>query len=521
MAAAIAVPVLVAVAVAVAPSMWPSTGAATAVAGAGPAFGMTTPAPGLGLDRDGHWGPVEDWPLIAIHAVLSADGDVVTYGTDGDGVQTGRFSYDVWTPGPSAAEGHITLANTTRTDLFCNLQLNRADTGDVLLFGGDTLVGGAISGLANRDIVSYDPDDDGLTSLPGMRRPRWYGTGTTLPDGSIYIQGGVGGEDRAERWTPEGGAELLPFATDWLDYWYPRNWVMPDGRLFGYDVSGRMYVISAELSTITPAGQLPVAGHFRGSSAVMYQPGRIVHFGGGSTTVLLIDATGDEPVVTIGEPLRTARQWVDATLLPDGRVLASGGAVKDAQANPGDPIASFGVAYDAEIWDPATGQWSLQAPAAVPRLYHSTALLLPDGRVLTAGGGAPGPVDEVNAELFSPDYLHRADGTPTERPVIRSLSATIAGAGDRLGIEVDDPTAVARVTLVKTGAVTHSFDMDRRFVELPLVATDTGVEIELPANRAVLTPGFYLVTALDDEGIPSVSRMLHVRPEAPGADQGA
>lgn len=472
---------------------------------------LPTPAPlPPELLAGGRWGPVEEWPLISIHSVLTAEGDIITYGTDEAGIQTGRFSYDVWSPSPAAGSGHLTMQNTTQTDLFCNLQLNRADTGEVLLLGGDNWTGTNTTNTGNPDIVSYDPITDTLSSLPGMNRPRWYGTGTTLSDGSIYIQGGLGGEDRAEHWTPEGGAALLPFPTDQLDYWYPRNFVLPDGRLFGYDMIGRMYFVSPDLQEMAAAGHLPVDGHFKGSTGVMYEPGKIIQFGGRTTQVLLIDVTGPEPIVTEGAPMRSKRQWVNGTLLPDGRVLATGGAVKDAQEFTNDPIETYEATSEAEIWDPATGSWTVGSSAAVPRLYHSTAILLPDGRVLTGGGGAPGPVTATSAEIYSPDYLVQTDGSATPRLVIDGLSATEVSAGADLSIRIDDPSVVKRVTLVKTGAVTHSFDMDQRFIEVDFETAAGSVDITLPSNNAVLTPGFYLVTVLDRHGIPSESHMIKV-----------
>ena len=111
----------------------------------------TTPtaAAPIALDQGGEWGPVEAWPMVGIHAALDRNGNVVTYGTNGDATQTGRFIYDIWTPGPSAAAGHNTLTNTTQTDIFCSLQLNRADTGDMLLFGGDNWTGANTNNLGN------------------------------------------------------------------------------------------------------------------------------------------------------------------------------------------------------------------------------------------------------------------------------------------------------------------------------------------------------------------------------------
>ena len=163
---------------------------------------LTSESSAAPFDSSGSWGPVADWPLVAIHAVLSPDGEVLTYGTNADTRQTGRFIYDVWTPGESAAAGHSTLANTTQTDLFCSVQINRYDNGETMLFGGDNYVGTRTTNRGNPDIDAFDPRTNTLRELPAMNRSRWYASATTMPDGSFYIQGGLDGEDRAERWSP-------------------------------------------------------------------------------------------------------------------------------------------------------------------------------------------------------------------------------------------------------------------------------------------------------------------------------
>ena len=106
-------------------------------------------------------------------------------------------------------------------------------------------------------------------------------------------------------------------------------------------------------------------------------------------------------------------------------VLVNGGSTVPNQLT--------GVAYQVEIWDPATGHWTAGASAAEPRLYHSNALLLTDETVLTGGGGAPGPLTNLNAEIYFPPYLYTSSGQPAVRPAITSVSSTtvVPGAAER------------------------------------------------------------------------------------------
>ncbi|MGI9595596.1 MAG: DUF4214 domain-containing protein [Acidimicrobiales bacterium] len=473
----------------------------------------TTPAAAapIAVDPDGRWGPVEDWPMVGIHSALDSNGNVVTYGTNPDATTTGRFIYDIWSPGASAAAGHNTLTNTTQTDIFCSLQLNRADTGDLIIFGGDIYNGTSASNIPNPDITEIDAATGQISTLPGMNRARWYATGTTLPDGSIYVQGGLGGDDHPEHWTPENGARLLDLDTSNLSWYYPRNFVIPDGRIFGIAPDGWMYYISEQLDTLDVVGRLPFKHRGVNATAVMFEPGRILLFGGRSTDTVIIDVTGGgDPVITPSGQLSTLRYWLDGTLLPDGRILASGGSVKDSTAAFYDPIDTYGSNLTAEIWDPRTGQWTVGDSAQMPRLYHSTALLLPDGRVLTAGGGSPGPINNTDAEIYSPDYLIGAGGQPTPRLEILGVSSTELTAGQALDLAVSSGPEVNRVTLVKSGSVTHSFNMDQRFIELGFAVNGNTVSTRLPTNDAEITPGFYLLSVLDENDIPSVSELIKI-----------
>ena len=236
-----------------------------------------------------------------------------------------------------------------------------------------------------------------------MNRSRWYSTSTTLLNGEIYIQGGSSGGDRPEIRGTDGTLRLLSNAiTSGYAELYPRNFLAPDGRVFGYDTSGKMYYVSpASAGLLTPVGQLPGATSWT-SSAAMFQTGRILQIGGAGSAAYVIDINGLQPVVTSTQSMATQRQWVSATVLPDGRVLGTGGSAVENQLN--------GVSNVAELWSPVTGTWTQGASAVNARLYHSFALLLPDATVLVGGGGAPGPLVNLNAEIYYPPYLYDSSG---------------------------------------------------------------------------------------------------------------
>ena len=145
-------------------------------------------------------------------------------------------------------------------------------------------------------------------------------------------------------------------------------------------------------------------------------------------------------------------------LLPDGTTLAVGGSALLSQESRVGALA-------AELWHPGTETWTTVAAMQHPRMYHSTALLLPDGRVLAAGGGRLGSaIDYPTAELYSPPYLFKGP-----RPVITGVAGA-APYGGSLTIETPDAAAVASVVLVRLASVTHTLDLDQRRIELPFAA---------------------------------------------------
>jgi hypothetical protein len=479
-------------------------------------IGALTALPAQGDPAKGTFSPVADWPLVGIHAVLTPDGRVLSYGTTTAGIRTGYYVYDVWDPLLGlGSDSHTVLPNATEVDIFCNAQLLLPD-GNIEMWGGDVvnLNKSDASLQPNDDSNLFNPLDNSLTRTAKMFRKRWYATATTLPNGEVYIQGGTGGEDFPEVRTSAGSFRLLSGTpTAYLGALYPRNFVAPDGNVFGTRYEAMYRVDPNGVGTITKAGRFLSGNMGASSTAVMFRPGKILQLGGGydvnaaSPLAHVIDINATAPVIQqVASPL-FRRHWGNSTMLADGRVFVSGGSVAD-----NDPVN--GVGYTSELYDPVTNTWSEAATAQRMRLYHSSALLLPDATVLTLGGGANGPQLNLNAEVYYPPYLFNPDGTPAARPIIATAPMT-TDPGATIAIETPDAADVTRVTLVKTGSVTHSFDMDQRFLELPFTVMDDEVRASLPANPFETPPGYYMVFVFNGQGVPSEAAMLRINAQTP------
>jgi hypothetical protein len=198
-----------------------------------------------------------------------------------------------------------------------------------------------------------------------------------------------------------------------------------------------------------------------------------------------------------------ARRQMNATLLPDGSVLVTGGTSGSGFTNPA------GAVHTAEIWHPGTGAWTSVASNAVTRVYHGAALLLPDGRVLYTGSGdATGVTDEKNYELFSPPYLFNG-----ARPAITGALPARVAYGQTLKVETPDGAAIAKVTLIRFSSVTHALDMGARLVPLAFSggARGRGLIITFPASPTVAPPGPYLLFLVNAAGVPSEGRIVLLR----------
>ena len=439
----------------------------------------------------GQWSPVMSSPLVATHMHLLPDGMVLMFGNKGLPHLWDAVSQQ-FTAVPSPA------------NLFCS--------GHTFLPDGRLLVtGGHITddhGLPAATL--FDFRTRAWTSGPSMARGRWYPTATTLSSGEVLT---VAGADEngidvpiPEVWTAAETWRQLNTASRKQVY-YPRMFLAPNGRV--YDVGPTQATRSLNPSgtgswSTGPSSRLPYRDY---GSAVMYQPGKILIVGGGgvdsnsapTSTAEVLDLNQTAPSWRLVQAMQYGRRHLNATLLPTGEVLVTGGTSASGFNNPA------GSVHAAELWNPQTEQWTTLASNQVERVYHSTSLLLPDGRVLHSGSGESLAPDQRNYEIFSPPYLFKG-----ARPVINSAPAAV-GYAETFSVGTAEAASISKVSWVRLGSVTHAFDQNQRFLDLAFARTQGGLLVTAPASANLAPPGHYMMFILDDSGIPSVARIVQVR----------
>ncbi|MEO8089441.1 MAG: galactose oxidase-like domain-containing protein [Gemmatimonadales bacterium] len=440
---------------------------------------------GMASSESGSWSGPFPLPLVALHVSLLPTGKVLMWD---------RTTPQVWDP----ATGNLTSVPSPAL-LFCS--------GHSFLADGRLLVsGGHISddhGLPDNTI--FNPGSQTWSRSTPMRRGRWYPTNTTLANGDVVITAGrdeAGLEvEEPEVWSASlGTVRVLTGAKQMLPY-YPRAFLAPNGQLF--------YAGEQQITTyLNPAGagswttvasrQYPVRDY---GSAVMYDEGKILYAGGGRTTntAEIIDLNSASPAWRLTGSMAFPRRHLNATVLPTGEVLVTGGSSGTAFND-----WTAGV-HAAELWDPATGVWTTLASNTITRTYHAASLLLPDGRILhTGSGGAADAPDQMNAEIFSPPYLFKGP-----RPVISDAPAAVAYGGS-FTVTTPEAADIGKVSLIRLGSVTHAFDMNQRFQWLPFTRGTGELTIMAPQDANRTPPGHYMLFILDGTGVPSVAKIVRV-----------
>jgi len=447
----------------------------------------------------GAWGAPTPWQGgVAIHAQLLPNGLVMTWGRM-------ESQAMLWDPSTGGFRGAGRPA-----DFFCS--------GHAFLSDGRLLVTGGHSGTDNLGIKTaylYDYGTNGWTRAPDMQNGRWYPSTTTLANGQLVtMSGGDTAQQRnliPEVFQPSGATgtwRVLSAASKNLPL-YPMPFVAPDGRVFVAGPNQATYYLDAAGGSWSNGPSSNYGSRDYGS-AVMYEAGKILLVGGGTPTATaeVIDLNVGTPWRTIA-PMSVPRRQLNATILADGKVLVTGGS----NASGFNTMPTNSSVLAAELWDPATEKWTTLSRMSHNRVYHSTSLLLPDGRVLSLGSGQPaatGLSDDYTAEVFSPPYLFKIDGSPADRPNLDDVPLSVTYR-QMVTVMTTDPTSITKATWIRLSSVTHSFNQNQRMNKLLIAGRGAGtITVQMPDNGNLAPPGHYMLFLVNSSGVPSVGRIVRI-----------
>jgi Domain of unknown function (DUF1929) len=466
----------------------------------------------------GSWSAILDLPLVPVSAANLPNGKLLFWAGNSDtgfggGGTTSTLVFD-----PSSQTASKIQVSNTNHEMFC--------PGTSMLANGELLVNGG----SNAETTSiYDSVQNVWRKGQNMKVPRGYNASVTLENGNVFTlggswSGGQGGKN-GEVWNNTGGWTNLPGASADPLYGYEsayrsdnHGWLFatgnrvlyagPGNKMTWYDTTGN--------GGLSSAGNRSDDGYAQNGNAVMYDRNKILTLGGAnkysegvqaSNRSYVIDLSAGSsvnPVVRKVGNLNLARGMHSSVVLPDGQVMTMGGMPK--------PVAfsDLNAVLTPEIWNPQSEQWRILANSQVPRTYHSVALLMPDARVISAGGGLCGgcSVNHANAEIFTPPYLYNLDGSLATRPNLESGVDFI-----RYGtpFEAQSNAEITKFNLIRLGSITHTVNNDQRLIPLTFRRTGNTYTLNGPENSSIATPGYYMLFALNAVGVPSTAKILRVQ----------
>ncbi len=452
-------------------------------------------------------------PINPVHSALMNNGKVLIVSGSGNVAAETNFRYAVL----DLQSERVDITPSQPWDMFCNGMVILSD-GRVFVNGGN-LQYDPFHGQPKN--AAFDPATGVFTDLQNMAHGRWYPTVTTLGDGRVMTFSGLdeNGSTNATveiykpgtGWSPQYGA-------GWTPPLYPRMHLLPDGKVL-YSGSGTGSRVFDPAAVPNPAwiGGVVATTNYSGtrtygtSVLLPLRPsdtykGKVMIFGGGNpatATTETLDTSAPTPWHwTSGPSMSQPRIEMNATILPNGKILATGGSLNDEQ------VAS--ASLNADLYDPVAGTFSPAGANAYARLYHSNALLLPDATVLLLGGNPARGTYEQHMEIYSPAYLFDGSGNPAGRPGITGVSPAAFSYGNTFQIQTPNAADIAQVVLVRPGAPTHAFDMEQRLVELTFTTGAGVLTATAPPNGNIAPPGYYMVFLLNSSGVPSVATFVRV-----------
>jgi hypothetical protein len=506
----------------------------------------------------GQWGPVFALPNVGIHAHLLPNGFVLMWGRrrpdqlksgDGQTLDVHECMPFLWDPAtkrvvtpappqPTRGDGAGACmpivhddAGKTKVNLFCS--------GHAFLPDGRLLVAGGhckdSEGLDQATI--YDPASNTWTATASMNAGRWYPTATSLCDGSVLVVSGSIENNHnnliPQVWKNGHWTSINGLPNNGTFELYPRLHLASNGLVFMTGPQVQTYSLDLSDGGVWR----PVAGQGRDNKlrdyapSVMYEVSeissvestcKVIYIGGGvspTANAEIIDLSKDPVKWEATCPMNFPRRQHNATILPDGTVLVTGGTRGAGGAgnspgfndlDPGEPV------HDAELWDPATGHWTCLAAEQMDRCYHATAVLLPDATVLSAGGGEyrpdttkPDPNQpqdsHADAQIFSPPYLFKG-----LRPEIISAPDSVS-YGETFQVGTPKPNDIGKVSWIRLSSVTHSFNANQRFMKLHFNVEATNLNVTAPNSPNGCPPGHYMLFILNREGVPSVAKIMQMK----------
>ena len=523
----------------------------------------------LSLDADpaarGTWELLKyDSEVLAVHAALLPNGKVLFFAGSGNSevrfkdrafgdTSVGNWCSVVWDPTaarPDGTDANFFHPDTLRgpdgkpLDFFCGgatllpdgriLSAGGTSEYEVKGFGGHNFYG-------RRDAQVFDPATEQWSQVASMARGRWYPTLITLGDGRILTSSGLDDDGHVnatlELYTPNAaGGEWkslqFPHLAGFLALpLYAHLFELIDGRVLF--TGGHMDDANAKESCLISLSEDPVdVTHIEGlqlpfsrsqSASVMLGPAqdqRFMVMGGAlpigefnaNDNVDVIDfsdPSGDLPRFRPAAPMLLPRIHLNAVLLPDRTVFVTGGALQREGGPQGERRTV--ARLESEIYDPEHDRWTLTANASIVRMYHSIALLLPDGRVVTASGNpdmgshvewGDDDNEELHLEIYSPPYMVRSRPTISDAPQDWQY-------GQKVTVRTPNAADILWASLIRPGVTTHSFNTSQRLVDLPILSRKAGqLQLETPLARNLAPPGWYMLFLTDNARTPSEARWV-------------
>jgi Domain of unknown function (DUF1929)/FG-GAP repeat len=481
--------------------------------------------------QGGNWSSVLSTSVVPIFQAVLPNGKVLIWDSVGQGapeqMPDNTFTRAmVWDPTTNTS----VRRDVSGYNIFCAGYTQLAD-GRVLVAGGNK--NAALDGIVQTHIFDWrkhEQNQNPWSRGPDMAAARWYPAVQALGNDEAVIVGG--GPAIPEVYQTNNTLRRLTTASGYSDRLYAFLTTRPNGQVELMGPPTQMNTINTSgTGAITATKARDGINRTYGGFA-SYDIGKVLVAGGGNVTeggqsnaatktAVVVNVNGGTTTATSTASMSVGRRQHNLTILADGSVLATGGMSRATSST----VDLNNPVFAAERWDPATGTWTVLSSASRVREYHSSATLLPDGRVLTGGGGVCATCVNVgylekNVEYFEPPYLYKKDGSgqKASRPVIGSAPAT-ATYGEKFDVTSTQAGSIAKVGLVRLGAATHSQDQGQRYVPLTFDTSGDTITATAPANSNVAPAGYYMLFITDNAGVPSVAKIIKLqqKPAVKGA----